>query len=61
MVIPPDDENTEKHFQEVSNLNSELGLKDLSMGMSSDYELAVKFKTTFLRIGSAILGPRNVK
>ena len=61
MVIPPDDENTEKYFQEVSNLNSELGLKDLSMGMSSDYELAVKFKTTFLRIGSAILGPRNVK
>ena len=53
--------DTEKYFQEVSNLNSELGLKDLSMGMSSDYELAVKFKTTFLRIGSAILGPRNVK
>ena len=61
MVIPPNDENTEKYFEEVSNLNSELGLKDLSMGMSSDYEIALKFKSTFLRIGSAILGPRSFK
>ena len=61
MVIPPNDEHTDKYFEEVSNLNSELGLKDLSMGMSSDYEKAIKFKSTFLRIGSAILGPRNFK
>ena len=61
MVIPPNDENTAKYFQDTSNLNSELGLKDLSMGMSSDYELAIKFKATFLRIGSGILGPRNFK
>jgi len=61
MVIPPNDENTVKYFQDTSNLNSELGLKDLSMGMSSDYELAIKFKATFLRIGSGILGPRNLK
>ena len=61
MVIPPNDEHTDKYFQEVSNLNSELGLKDLSMGMSSDYEKAIKFKATFLRIGSAILGPRSFK
>ena len=58
MVIPPNDQNTEKYFKEVSDLNSILGLKDLSMGMSSDYEKAIEFKTTFLRIGSAILGPR---
>ena len=61
MVIPPNDENTAKYFQDTLNLNSELGLKDLSMGMSSDYELAIKFKATFLRIGSGILGPRNLK
>ncbi len=61
MVIPPNDENTAKYFKDISNLNSELGLKDLSMGMSSDYKLAIKFKTTFLRIGSEILGPRNLK
>ena len=61
MVIPPNDEHTDKYFEEVSNLNSELGLKDLSMGMSSDYQKAIKFKSTFLRIGSGILGPRNFK
>ena len=61
MVIPPNDEYTEKYFEEVSKLNSELGLKHLSMGMSSDYEKAVKFNATFLRIGSGILGPRTFK
>ena len=60
MVIPPNDENTSKYFQQVSNLNSELGVKELSMGMSSDYKLAIKFKATFLRIGSEILGPRGL-
>ncbi len=59
MVIPPNDEKTDKYFEEVSNLNYELGLKDLSMGMSSDYTKAIKFNATFLRIGSAILGPRD--
>ena len=42
-------------------VNYELGLKDLSMGMSSDYKIAIKYKSTFLRIGSAILGPRTFK
>ena len=60
MVIPPNDQNVEKYFEQVSNLNSSLGLKHLSMGMSSDYKIAIKFKTTYLRIGSAILGQRNV-
>ena len=59
MIIPPNDNNTEKYFEKISKLNSDLGLKHLSMGMSSDYELAVKFSSTFLRIGSAILGARN--
>jgi len=61
MVLPPNDENTAKYFEDTSRLNSELGLKDLSMGMSSDYKLAIKFKSTFLRIGSGILGPREIK
>ena len=59
MIIPPNDNNTEKYFEKISKLNFDLGLKHLSMGMSSDYELAVKFKSTFLRIGSGILGQRN--
>ncbi len=61
MVIPPNDDNTFEYFNKVSNLNSDLGLKELSMGMSSDYQLALKSKATFLRIGSGILGPRNLK
>tara|TARA_A100001011_G_scaffold372078_1_gene430098 strand:+ start:912 stop:1565 length:654 start_codon:yes stop_codon:yes gene_type:complete len=59
MVLPPNDNNTEKYFEDVSKLNFELGLKDLSMGMSTDYQIAAKHKSTYLRIGSAILGPRT--
>ena len=58
MVLPPNDTNTEKYFEDISKLNSELGLKDLSMGMSADYKIAAKHKSTYLRIGSAILGTR---
>ena len=61
MVLPPNDDNTEKYFNDVSNLNYELGLNELSMGMSSDYKIAIKYKSTYLRIGSAILGPRTFK
>ena len=58
MVIPPNDDNTKKYFQSVSNLNSSLGLKELSMGMSSDYLKAVEHNSTYLRIGSGIFGER---
>ena len=59
MIIPPNDGNTEKYFQSISQLNSSLALKELSMGMSSDYSIAIKYNATFLRIGSAIFGERN--
>jgi hypothetical protein len=59
MVIPPNDDKTTEYFEKVSNLNSDLGFKELSMGMSADYLEAVKFNSTFLRIGSAILGERS--
>ena len=52
MAIPPNDNNTEKYFKSLSELNSSLGLKDLSIGMSSDYMLALNHKATYLRIGS---------
>ena len=58
MAIPPNDNNTDKHFKTISELNESLNLKELSMGMSSDYKLAVKHKATFLRIGSSIFGDR---
>lgn len=59
MVIPPNDKNTNKYFEIVSNLNNSLALKELSMGMSSDYEDAIKHNSTFIRIGSSIFGPRS--
>ncbi len=58
MAIPPNDDNTAKYFQSLSELNYSLGLKELSMGMSSDYMTAIDFKATFLRIGSSIFGKR---
>ncbi len=60
MVIPPDNENTSKYFQEISSLNSNLRFKELSMGMSKDYLEAIKFNSTFIRIGTAILGERTL-
>tara|TARA_B100001564_G_scaffold353465_1_gene362453 strand:- start:730 stop:1380 length:651 start_codon:yes stop_codon:yes gene_type:complete len=59
MAIPPNDNNTEKYFKNLSELNYSMGLKELSMGMSSDYMLALKNKSTYLRIGSSIFGERN--
>ncbi len=59
MTIPPNDSNTEKYFKILSELNYSLGLKELSMGMSADYLKALKFKATYLRIGSSIFGSRS--
>ncbi len=59
MVIPPNDGNVDKYFKSISELNSSLAFKELSMGMSSDFMNALKFKATFLRIGSAIFGERT--
>ena len=60
MAIPPNDDNTEKYFKSLSELNSSLALNDLSMGMSADYLKALKYKATYLRIGSLIFGERTV-
>ncbi len=59
MAIPPNDGNTKKYFKSMSELNYSMGLKELSMGMSSDYMLALNNKATYLRIGSSIFGERN--
>ena len=58
MAIPPNDEHTNKYFKSLSELNTSLGFKELSMGMSADYMKAVNYKSTFLRIGSSIFGER---
>ena len=57
-MIPPKDSDSEKYFKTLSELNASLGLKDLSMGMSADYMIAINHKATYLRIGSLIFGER---
>ncbi len=59
MCIPPNDQNTNSYFHEMSRINQELNLKDLSIGMSGDYLYAVKNEATFVRIGSKIFGIRD--
>ena len=61
MCIPPIDEDPEKSFLRMSYLKKKLNLEELSMGMSSDYLIAVNFNATFLRIGSKIFGQRISK
>ena len=59
MIIPPNNDDSKKYFQLLDNLNKNLALKELSMGMSSDYLEAVKFNSTFVRVGSKIFGERT--
>ena len=58
MCIPPNDDNTEKYFFEMSKINQELNFKELSMGMSEDYLEAIKNNATYIRVGSKIFGSR---
>ncbi len=59
MIIPPNNDEVKKNFELVEKLNKSLALTELSMGMSADYEDAIKFSSTFVRIGSLIFGSRN--
>ena len=59
MCIPPLNTNSKSYFEEMYNLNTDLNLKDLSMGMTSDYIEAAKNSASYLRIGSKIFGSRN--
>lgn len=58
MCIPPVDEEASLHFALLRKLAREAGLERLSMGMSSDYELAVEMGATDVRVGRAVFGPR---
>ena len=59
MCIPPANINPEVYFDEMKNLNKDLGFEELSMGMSSDFLIAAKHKSTFIRVGSSIFGQRS--
>lgn len=58
MCIPPADENPGPHFALLEKLGEEAGVAKLSMGMSGDYETAIAFGATSVRVGSAIFGSR---
>jgi hypothetical protein len=60
MCIPPNNENAAPHFALLQKLARENALDLLSMGMSGDFESAIKFGATHVRVGSAIFGERSV-
>jgi pyridoxal phosphate enzyme (YggS family) len=59
MCIPPADDDAAPHFAFLAKLARDHGLAHLSMGMSGDFELAVKFGATHVRVGTAIFGARQ--
>lgn len=59
MCIPPLEDDAAPHFAFLLQRARDLGLSQLSMGMSADFELAIKFGATHVRVGSAIFGERE--
>ena len=59
MCIPPEGQNSDRFFKDLKSMNESLGLKKLSMGMSSDYISAIENSATHVRIGSNIFGNRH--
>ena len=59
MCIPPIGVDSKEYFKKMRDLNNNLMLKDLSMGMSSDYLKAIEYSSTYLRIGTSIFGARS--
>jgi pyridoxal phosphate enzyme (YggS family) len=59
MCIPPFDENPGPHFALLEKLAKQAGVECLSMGMSADFEIAIQFGATHVRVGSAIFGARD--
>lgn len=59
MCIPPLEEEPAVHFAFLDKLARELGVGELSMGMSADFETAIEFGATYVRVGSAVFGARS--
>ena len=58
MCLPPVESSSQEYFKILKNVAEKLDLKDLSMGMSSDFEEAIVHGSTYLRLGTIILGER---
>lgn len=61
MAIPPEHEEPAPHFALLREIARRNGLRELSMGMSADFEIAVAFGATLVRVGTAIFGPRRIE
>ena len=61
MSLPPVGSKSQEHFQILRKNSEKLNLKNLSMCMSTDYEDAILYGSTYIRIGTAIFGKRNAK
>ena len=59
MCLPPQDEAAGLHFALLQKLAKRHGLNELSMGMSADYQTALKFGATYIRVGSSLFGARE--
>ena len=59
MCIPPANVDPNNYFEEMNRLNKSFGFKELSMGMSADYLIALKHFATYIRVGSSIFGHRS--
>jgi uncharacterized pyridoxal phosphate-containing UPF0001 family protein len=59
MCIPPVDEEPAMHFALLKKLADRHGLSQISMGMSSDFDTAIRFGATHIRVGSAFFGERS--
>lgn len=59
MCIPPVNSSPEIFFSKLRELNDSFNFKDLSMGMSSDFETAIKYGANYVRIGSSLFGDRT--
>ena len=60
MCLPPMDDNSDRYFKLLKKNSDDLNLKELSMGMSSDFDNAVINGSTFLRLGTIIMGERKI-
>jgi len=60
MCLPPINSDPNQYFEILNKKSKELNLSELSIGMSSDYETAIIYGSTYLRLGTAIFGERNI-
>ena len=60
MCLPPFESNSEEYFKMLKKVAEKLNLKELSMGMSSDYKQAILSGSTYLRLGTIIFGERSI-